>query len=303
MTLKQLEYVVAVAKYGSLSRAGENLYVSQPTISEAIQNLEDELGFQIFLRQHSGMSLTPDGEDFLAEAQTIIEQMAWIERRYLSHGEKKVHFSVSSTHFYFTQSAFARLSKSVDGRYMLRHLDSRKLDVLNEVASGISEIGLLSYTEENRAQTLRKLKSMNLEYSILCTSQPAAYLSTAHPLATRKSLKIEDLRAYPSSTFYQGPTVSRYFEEEMYQLPEWDKELVMQDNGAVTFFLLGTDCFSIGTGVVPESILPLGLCTIPITDIPACTIIWIKRKNHELSEIAERFLCLCKEEFATGFQA
>jgi len=300
MTFKQLEYALAITKYGSLSQAAENLYISQPTLSEAIQNLEDELGFQIFLRHHSGMALTPEGETFVADAQAVIEQVAYIEHRYTARQGKKSHFSVSSTHFYFTESAFARLSKGLDSRYMLRHLDSRKLDVLNEVVSGISEIGVLSYTEENRMHTLRKLKSCNLEHTILCTLQPSAFFSSSHPLAKRKSLKLEDLKPYPCSTFYQGPTTSRYFEEEMFQLPEWDKELVLQDNGAITFFLLGTDCFSIGSGVVPTSIRPLGICAIPITDIPSSTIIWIKRKNHELSELAERFISLCKEELSAN---
>lgn len=303
MTLKQLEYALAIAKYGSLSQAAENLYISQPTLSETIKNLEDELGFPLFVRRHSGMFLTSEGESFITDAQTVVEQMSYLESQYTAHREKKQHFSVSSTHFYFTESAFTRLAQTLDGRYMLRHLDSRKLDVLNEVSSGISEIGVCSYTEETRVHTLRKLKSCHLGYEVLRTLRPSAFFSSKHPLANRKSLKLEDLKPYPCSTFYQGTASSRYFEEEMCRLPEWDKELVLQDNGAITFFMLGTDCFSIGSGVVPKSIQPLGICAIPITDVPSSTIIWIKRQNHVLSDLAKQFISLCDEELLKGAPA
>ena len=295
MTFKQLEYVLAIAKCGSLSQAAAKLYISQPALSEAIQNLEDELGVSIFLRSHLGMSLTSEGESFIADSQSVVEQMAYIEHRYTMQKGNRHHFSVSSTHFYFTQAAFAQLTKALQGRYTLRYLDSRKLDVLDEVACGISEIGILSYTEESRPHTIRKLKSCNLEHQILRALQPVVFFSASHPLADRKTLKVEDLKPYPCSTFYQGPTTPRFFEEELYQLPEWDRTLVMQDNGAITIFLLETDCFSIGSGIVPKCIQALGIRTVPIVDIPPSTIIWVKRKGHELSELAQQYLLLCKE--------
>lgn len=295
MTFKQLEYVLAIAKCGSLSQAAAQLYISQPALSEAIQNLEDELGFSIFSRSHVGMSLTSEGEAFIADSQSVVEQMAYIEHRYTMQKGKRHHFSVSSTHFYFTQTAFVQLTKGLQDRYTLRYLDSRKLDVLDEVACGISEIGVLSYTEESRPHTIRKLKSCNLEYEILRVLQPVVFFSASHPLAKRETLRVEDLKPYPCTTFYQGPTTPRLFEEEIYQLPEWDRMLVMQDNGAITVFLLETDCFSIGSGIVPKCIQGLGICAVPIVDIPPSTIIWVKRRGHELSEIAQQYLLLCKE--------
>ena len=94
--------------------------------------------------------------------------------------------------------------------------------------------------------------------------------------------------------------MSRYYGEELFQLSEWDRELVMQDNGAITFFLLGTDCFSIGSGIVPRDIRMLGTCAVPIMDVPPSTIIWVKRQNHALSVVAQRFISLCEEEFFTN---
>lgn len=301
MTIKQLEYVMAVVKYGSLSQAAANLYISQPTLSEGLQNLEDELGFPLFLRRHSGMVLTPEGTTFVTDAQTVLEQIGYMAQRYSGRMERRLRFSVSSTHFYCVESAFAKLSNEIDSRqYTLRLLDSRKLDVFQEVASGVSELGVASYTDENYTYTIRKLKSMDLEYQVACTLQPTAFLSEKHPLARKNSLRTEELRSYPCITFYQGPSTPRYFEEEMIILPEWEKELMIQDNGAATIFLLETDGFSIGSGIIPSGLRDIGLCTVPISDAPPCTVIWVKRKNHVLSEVAKRFMTLCEAELFSG---
>ena len=296
MTIKQLEYVIAVVKHGSLSQAASNLYISQPTLSEGLQNLEEELGFPIFQRRHSGMVLTPEGAAFAADAQTVLEQIGYINQRYSQHSERRLSFSVSATHFFCVESAFAKLSNEIGGQYTLRLLDSRKLDTFQEVASGVSELGFTSYTEENYNYTARKLKSMDLEFQEVCTLQPTVFLSEKHPLARRKSLRTDDLKSYPCITFYQGPTTPRYFEEEMFQLPEWERELVIQDNGAATIFLLETDGFSIGSGILPRSLRDVGLCTVPLVDVPPSTVIWVKRKNHILSEAAKRFMELCEGE-------
>lgn len=296
MTIKQLEYVMAITKYGSLSQAAANLYISQPSLSEGLQHLEEELGFAIFQRRHSGMVLTPEGSAFAADAQTVIEQINYMNQRYSGHSERRLAFSASATHFYFVESAFAKLSNELSGQYTLRLLDGRKLDVFQDVASGVSELGFVSYTDENYSFTVRKLKNMDLEYSTLHVVRPFVFLSEKHPLAKRREVCIADLKNYPCATFYQGPMTPRYFEEELCLLPEWDQELIIQDNGAVTIALLETNCFSIGSGVIPQSLRTLGLSTVPLTDVPPCTLIWIKRKNHTLSEAAERLIALCKAE-------
>ena len=298
MTVKQLEYVLAVAQCGSLSRAAARLYVAQPTLSEMIQNLERELGFSIFARSRSGMTLTADGEMFVTDAQSVIEQMRYLKQRYEKHSEECHRFSMSSTHFYFTEAVFARIARELEGKCSLRHLDSRKLDVIEEVARGVSELGILNYYEEdnNRGHILRELKNRGLEYHVLGTLTPAAFLSVRHPLAKRKTLKMEELKSYPRCTFFQGPLIPRQFSEEWFEEGGWDRELVVQDNGAVTILLQETDCFSIGSGIIPEVFQKLGLTTVPVEDISDNTIIWIKKRNHELSAIGRRCVELCKEE-------
>ncbi len=299
MTVKQLEYVLAVAQCGSLSQAALRLYVAQPTLSEMIQNLEQELGFSIFARSHSGMTLTADGEEFVTDAQSVLEQMRYLERRYEKRTGECHRFSVSSTHFYFTEAVFARISRELEGKCTLRHLDSRKLDVIEEVARGISELGILNdYGEGNRGYILRELKNHGLEYHVLGSLTPTAFLSSHHPLAKRQSLKIEELRPYPRCTFFQGPLIPRQFSEEWFdeEVGEWDRELVVQDNGTVTILLQETDCFSIGSGIIPEALRKLGLTTVPVVDISDNTVIWTKKKGHELSEIGKRYVELCKEE-------
>lgn len=295
MTCKQFEYVLAVAKYGCLSQAAEHLFVSQPTLSEAILTLEKEIGFPIFIRSHSGMTLTHEGESFVIDAQAVVEQMSVMEHRYTIRPDFGSRFSISSTHFYFTEAAFARLSCEVQGNYELRHLDSRTLDVIQEVSSGLSEIGFLSYTNETLPHIHRKLKANNLEYKVFHTFQPRVYFSKAHPLAERATLRLSDLHPYPRCVFYQGPTTSRFYEEDVFHLEDWDRNMVMQDIGAVTIFLLESDCFSIGCDLLPDCVRNMDICSVPLEDVPPSTIIWIKRKKHNLSPLGYRFLQICED--------
>ena len=304
MTIKQLEYVLAVAENGSLSQASAKLYVSQPALSETIRNLEEEIGFDIFSRSHSGMILTVQGESFLSDAQSLLEHVRYMEDRYEPRFRKQHYFSVSSTHFYFAQSALAQLSRETEGSYTLRCLDGRKLEVMEQVARGVSELGILNYREDNRVKTLRELRNRKLEHTVLRSCQPAAFLADTHPLAGRESVTTQDLRAYPCSTFYQssplGPLVSAELSTEWFPQDAWDRELVVQDCGTINVFLRETLCFSVGSGVVPPCFRAFGITAVPVVDLPKNTILWIHQRHQELSPLAQRYLELCNLELGSG---
>ncbi len=294
MTLRQLEYVLMVAKCGSLSKAAGNLFVSQPTLSETIRNLEDELGFPVFSRSHSGMSLSEEGAAFIRDAQKLFDEYNGLESRYGRNRKHIRYFSVSSTHYYFAAIAFARMTAEMDDPfYKVRLLDRAKNIVIADVADEISEVGLLSFTEENRSVTLRELKRQQLEYVVLKKMQPYAYISEDHPLASKEALTIEDLKPYPCARFYQGDDVPVLYGEEFYNVTDCSREIYVTDNFSITVCMRKTQCYSIGCGVVTGEPSVIGITARPIVNIPETTVIYIHRTKRNLSELAARFIQNC----------
>ena len=96
MTLKQLEYVTTVAEIGTITEAAERLFISQPSLTNAIHELEKEMNIVIFNRSNKGITLSKEGEDFLGYARQVLEQTAILEERYKTGAGGKKQFCVST---------------------------------------------------------------------------------------------------------------------------------------------------------------------------------------------------------------
>ena len=113
MTLQQLKYAITIADSGSMNEAAKRLFISQPSLSGTIRELEDELGLDIFLRSNRGITITPEGEEFLGYARQVCEQYSLLEDKYVGKQSKK-RFSVSMQHYSFAVKAFVETIKLTD---------------------------------------------------------------------------------------------------------------------------------------------------------------------------------------------
>ena len=111
MTLAQLRYAITVAKAGSMNEAARSLFISQPSLSSAIKELEEETGIELFRRSNRGISVTPEGEEFLGYARQVVEQYELMESKYISKEQSRKKFSVSTQHYTFAVNAFVGLVK------------------------------------------------------------------------------------------------------------------------------------------------------------------------------------------------
>ena len=112
MTLQQLKYVITIANNKSMNKAAQELFISQPSLSGTIKELENEIGIQIFIRSNRGIIITPEGEEFIGYARQVTEQLSLMEDRYFNKGAKK-KFSVSTQHYTFAVKAFVDMVKQV----------------------------------------------------------------------------------------------------------------------------------------------------------------------------------------------
>ena len=159
MTLAQLRYVITVAQLGTLSSAAKRLYISQPSLTSAIKELEKELGITIFIRTNKGVILSRQGEEFLGYARQVIEQTNLIEEKYLQDHNVKHEFCISTQHYSFAVEAFVSLIKEYGGReYDFRIRETQTYEIIEDVAKLKSEVGILYLNSFNEVVIKKTLK-------------------------------------------------------------------------------------------------------------------------------------------------
>jgi len=216
MTLNQLRYVIEVANSTSMNEAARNLFISQPSLSAAIHELEAEIGMDIFIRSNRGITATPEGKEFLGYARQVVEQYELVEARYISKSETKKRFSVSMQHYTFAVNAFIEVAKKFGlDDYDFSVYETRTNDVIQNVKNFKSEIGIL-YINDFNEQVLRKIFTENdISFHKLFDCHIYAYITKKHPLANKERVSLEELSEYPCLAFDQGDSNSFYFAEEL----------------------------------------------------------------------------------------
>ena len=168
MTLQQLNYIITISETGSFNKAADRLYVSQPSLTSAVKELEKEIGILIFNRSGKGVTLTAEGLNFLPYARQVYSQYQNLLDVYSKQGKRKRQFAVSTQHYSFAVKAFVELTKTFDvAEYEFAIRETRTKDVMDDVASSRSEIGILYLNDFNRRAILKLLSSANLQFTPL----------------------------------------------------------------------------------------------------------------------------------------
>ena len=189
MTLQQLNDVIAIAETGSFNRAAERLYIAQPSLTSAIKELEKELGAILFNRSGKGATLTAEGMNFLPYARSVIMQYQNLLDAYGKAGPRRERFAVSTQHYSFAVKAFSLLTRAYDvAEYEFAIRETRTQQVMDDVAAGRSEIGILYLSDFNRKVITKILNENGLVFHHLIDCRAYVYLWRGHPLADRKSI-------------------------------------------------------------------------------------------------------------------
>lgn len=255
MTLKQLQYAVTVSETGSITEAAKKLYISQPSLTSAIHELEKEYGITIFIRKKTGMEITNEGDEFLGYARQVLDQADLINERYSGQRKGKTRFCVSSQHYSFVVEAFVELVKKCGGdKYEFHMRETETYDIINDVASMRSEVGILYLNRFNDTVISKTLRDNNLRFDTLFRAKPHIFVGKGSPLAAKRSISLEDLRPYPRLSYEQGNHNSFYFSEEILSTLDCDKELIVRDRATLFNLLVGMDGYTICSGVINKTL-------------------------------------------------
>ena len=291
MTLQQLRYVIEVAKTGSMNVAAKQLFVSQPSLSMAIRELENDVHISIFERTTKGVVITAEGEEFLGYARQIINQVELLEDKYIEAGQIKKKFGVSAQHYSFAVKAFVEMVKGFDmDKYEFAIREARTYDVINDVVTGKSEIGIL-YTNEFNEKVLNKIfKDNQLEFIHLFTCEGYAYLWKNHPLAGKKVIALEELQDYPCLSFEQGDNNSFYFAEEILSTYDFKKTIKSNDRATNLNLMVGLNAFTLCSGIICEELNGSDYIAVKLAEEVTMDIGYINRAHMSISEIGELYI-------------
>lgn len=295
MTLQQLKYVLEVARCGSINEASKNLFISQPSLSNAIKDLEKELHITIFNRTNKGIIISKEGLEFLGYASQIIEQTSLLEEKYLHKKKRKMKFSISCQHYSFAINAFVELIKEYGyDEYDFSIQETRTAEIIDNVKNMTSEIGLLYLNDFNKKVLKHFFKDAKLEFYELFVAKPHVFLSKHHPLAKLQSLDLDMLDDYPYLSFEQGHNNSFYFSEEILSTYPHKKSIKVFDRATLFNLAIGLNGFTISTGIISSELNP-DIIAIPLNVNDYFKVGYLKRKDTKLSQMGEIYIEKLKE--------
>ncbi len=290
MTLQQLKYVIAVADKGSMNEAAKTLFISQPSLSGAVKELERELGFSLFLRTNRGIVVTPEGEEFLGYARQVTEQYRLLSNRYIEK-ERREKFSVSMQHYSFAVKAFVETVKRAGmENYEFAIYETRTYEVIENVKNGKSELGIL-YKNDFNGKVLEKIfRDNQLQFTTLFTCDTFVYLRSGHPLAGRKMISMKELEPYPCLAFDQGKNNSFYLAEEMKSTYDYKRIIKANDRATMLNLMNGLDAYTLCSGIICEELNGDDSMAIPLQESEKMQIGYISRVGAGMSPLGEIYL-------------
>lgn len=296
MTIQQLKYIVSVAENGTITEAAKKLYISQPSLSNAIKDIEEEVGITIFIRSRAGIVVTPEGMEFVGYARQVLRQMELLEDKYISHTPGKIRFGVSSPQYVFSTNAFVDIVEEFGKeRFEFILHETTVHQILDDVKNRFSDLGIIYISRENEQAMRKTLEENKLSFYELFTVKPQVFVRASHPLAEQSCVQLEELQRYPRINFMQGKEDHAHFSDELYGDLSNDKSIRITDTGSLVNLLLGTDAYTISNGFFPRYLQGTKIVGIPLAEDEVMSIGYILSEKQELSELGRVYIDKLKQ--------
>ena len=296
MNIQQLRYVVAIANSGTFREAAEKMYVSQPSLSISVRDLEKELGFKIFRRTSSGTFLTRRGMEFYEKAQELVKGFDVFQHQYANPEEEKDEFSIASQHYDFLPPTITAFSQQYPDYKNFRIFESTTVQILDEVAQGHSEIGIIYLNNQNQKGIMQRVEKLGLEVIELIPFQTHIYLREGHPLAKKKELVMEDLADLPTVRFTQEKDEYLYYSENFVDTSASSQMFNVTDRATLNGILERTNAYATGSGFLDSDSVN-GITVIPLNDNLNNRMVYVKREEVDLSQAGTLFVEVMQEYF------
>lgn len=296
MTIQQCKYVLEILKRGSFNEASKTLFIAQSSLSASVKALEKELNIKIFERSNNGVYLTSDGAEFIRYASQIIEQNDLILGKYKT-GQTCKKLYIATQHYDFVADVFGKILNLVtDEAYRISLKETQTYDVIKEVENGYSDIGIIALKNSDCDIMKRFLFNKKMNFILLLTALPHVFIRKGHPVSKHSALTYADLKNYPFVSYEQGKYSSSFFTEEIIEKSNIKRHIEISDRASLMNVLLATDCYTIGTGIMPSVLNKGKIVSVPIESADYYNIGYIMRTDRKSSDLTQTFVDMLKAE-------
>ncbi|MEE1256558.1 MAG: LysR family transcriptional regulator [Lachnospiraceae bacterium] len=291
MTLTQLKYVITVAEEKSMNEAAKKLFISQPSLSSAIKEIEEEIGFNVFKRSNKGVIITPEGEEFVGYARQVVEQYTLLETKYIEKQRTKKKFGVSTQHYTFAVNAFIEMVKQFGmEEYEFAIRETKTHEIIEDVKNFKSEIGILYLNEFNKKVLNKIFAESGMEFHPLLDCHIYVYMWKGHPLADREEIALEELEDYPCLAFEQGNNNSFYFAEEVLSTYHYKQMIRANDRATLLNLMVGLNGYTLCSGIICEDLNGSDYCAVKLKSNETMTIGYLVRKGVTISSLGQIYI-------------
>lgn len=291
MTLQQLRYAVTIADCKSINKAAMELFITQPSLSNTIKDLEEEIHIKLFDRSNRGIIITPEGEEFLGYARQMLDHYRLIEERFVENATFRKKFSVSTQHYTFAVAAFTQLARKFGmEEYEFAIHETQTRNVIANVRTHKSEIGILYKNEFNDKFISKILRDNELEFIPLFVCKIYVYLHCDNPLATKEKIEFEDLQQFPCLSFEQGDSNSFYFAEEVLSTADYRQIVKVDDRATMLNLMKGLKGYTLCSGIMCEELNGEEYVAVPLNTTETMSIGYIKQKKRPLSHLGQSYV-------------
>lgn len=291
VTIQQLKYIVSVVENGTITKAAKKLYISQPSLSNAIKDIEEEIGITIFIRSRAGIVVTPEGMEFVGYARQVLQQMQLLEDKYISHTPGKIRFSVSAPHYVFTTNAFVEIvAQYGKERFDFILHETTANQIIDDVKNRYSDLGIIQISKGNASIIHKTLEENKLIFYELFTAKPQVFMRADHPLAYKGRVRLSDIEPFPRLSFIHGHGDPFHFTEELYNDVSTNKNIEVSDTGTLINLMLGTDAYTISNGFFPRYLKGDKIVGVPLAEDEEMSIGYILSEKQELSELGRAYI-------------
>lgn len=304
MRIQQLQYLEKIAETGSMNEAAKQLFISQPSLTQAIKELETEYQIQLFYRSKTGMTLTNEGREFINYTRGILDQVNLLNAKFKNTTIRKQIFSVSAQHYAFVVHAFVELVKKVGGEeYDFTLRETITENALNDVQTFKSEVGIIYLNSFNEMVLKRLINEKELEFTPLFEAQPHVFVGRNNPLTQKKKITLEDLTDYTYLSYEQGDTNSFYFSEEILSTMHHKKQIKISDRATIFNLMVGLNGYTISSGIISSELNDEKIVAIPLAVDDRMTLGYLKQKKIALSPVGQEYIELLKQHIRNyGFE-
>lgn len=291
MTLTQLKYIITVTEEKSMNEAAKRLFISQPSLSSAIKDIEEEIGFPVFKRSNKGVIVTSEGEEFIGYARQVVEQYTLLETKYIEKEHVKKKFGVSTQHYTFAVNAFIEMVKQFGmEEYEFAIRETKTYEIIEDVKNFKSEIGILYLNEFNRNVLMKLFSECGLEFQPILDCPIYVYVWKGHPLAKKNEIALEELENYPCLSFEQGNNNSFYFAEEVLSTYHYKQLIKANDRATMLNLMVGLNGYTLCSGIICENLNGSDYCAVKLKSNETMTIGYLTRQGITMSALGQIYI-------------